>query len=130
MRSPTIISSLAALLLVGTIPVADAASLSGTWHGSGFVNPSSGNREKVRCRITYRRQSKKVFHVSAVCASTSGKIRQTGQLLMVNTKRYIGDFYNSDFDISGRVRVLLRGTRQTVSFSSPSGHGRITLRKR
>jgi len=130
MRSLTIISSLAALILVGICPIAKAASLSGTWRGSGFVNPKSGNREKVRCRITYKRQSNKVFRVSAVCASTSGKIRQTGEVLMVTTKRYVGDFYNSDFDISGRVRVVLRGSRQTVSFSSKTGNGRITLRKR
>ena len=38
---------------------AAAASLGGSWSGSGFVKPASGQRERVRCRVTYTRLSKK-----------------------------------------------------------------------
>ncbi len=107
-----------------------AASLSGTWSGGGYVKPSGGKRERVKCRVTYRKQSSKVFSVSAVCASKSNKIRQSGEVLKVSSTRYVGDFYNSDFDISGRVRVKISGSRQTVSFKSSSGHGSMTLSKR
>lgn len=119
------------LVALFLLPIsAQAASLSGTWSGSGYVNPKDGPREKVRCRISYAQQSKTVFGVRAVCATTSTKIIQTGEVLMVNPNRYVGDFYNSQYDVSGRVRVKLSGSRQTVTFSSKSGSGSMSLRKR
>ncbi len=120
-----------ALMIVFTSPYqTQAASIDGTWSGSGFVKPDDGPREKVRCRITYSRSGKKLFDVRATCATSSNKIRQTGEVLMVSPSRYVGDFYNSEYDVSGRVRVKVSGSRQTVSFRSKSGHGRVTLRRR
>lgn len=109
---------------------AHAASLSGTWSGSGYVIPKDGPRESVRCRVTFSQESSKLFAVKAVCASTSTKIIQTGEVLMVNPNRYVGDFYNAEYDIAGRVRISLSGSSQTVTFSSKNGHGSMTLRKR
>lgn len=133
-RSPLAAAALAfSILATGlaapTTP-AYAVSLEGNWSGSGHVKPKSGQRERVRCRVSYARQSAKVYFVSATCATASTTIRQTGQLLMVNPNRYVGDFYNSAYDISGRVRVIVRGASQTVTFSSASGSGSMTLRKR
>ena len=130
MRSSIVVSSLAALLVVSFSGAANAASLAGTWSGSGYINPKSGKREKVRCRITYRRESKKVYGVVATCASASGKIRQTGEVLKVTAKRYVGDFYNSQFDVSGRIRVIISGSTQTVTFSGKAGGGKVALKKR
>ena len=107
-----------------------AAGIEGTWSGRGYVKPADGKRETVRCKITYRRQTKKVFSVLAVCATPSAKIHQTGEVLMVRKNRFVGDFYSSEYDISGRVRVTLRGSRQTVTFSSARGRGSVTLSKR
>ncbi len=108
---------------------AHAASLEGSWRGGGYVTPKSGKRERVRCRVSFIRQSAKVFGVSATCASASTTIRQTGQLLRVNPSRYVGDFYNSQYDISGRVRVVVRGSSLKVTFSSASGGGYLSLRR-
>ena len=130
MRTSVVVLALAGVLLTGSNDTASAASIEGSWRGSGYISPASGKREKVRCRVTYKRLTKKVFRVVAVCASTAGKIRQTGEVLRVNSTRYVGDFYNSEYDVSGRVRVIVRGSRQTVSFSSKTGKGRIKLRKR
>jgi hypothetical protein len=116
--------------LVVVPPSASAASLEGTWSGRGTVNPKDGPREAVRCRVTYRKESPKVFGVSATCATTSVKIRQTGKLLKVNERRYVGDFYNPDYDVSGRVRVILRGSSHTLSFTSARGRGSLTMRRR
>lgn len=118
------------LALIVSIDKAGAASLEGTWSGSGVANPKDGKREKVRCRITYRRQTEKVYSVAAACATTSVKFRQTGKLLKVSPTRYIGDFYNPEYDVSGRVRVIVRGSAQTVTFNSARGNGRVTLSKR
>ena len=119
-----------AVLVIGFPMAGHAASLEGSWSGTGFVKPNDSKRQKVRCRITYSKETGKVFRVRAACATTSNKFVQTGRVLKVSSKRYIGDFYNQQFDVSGRVRVSMSGSRQTVSFSSLKGHGRVTLRKR
>ncbi|MEO1204707.1 MAG: hypothetical protein AAFV45_00090 [Pseudomonadota bacterium] len=118
------------ILVPASVAPAWAATLQGTWSGSGYINPSEGKREKVRCRITYSRQTPKIYSVRAVCATASGKVNQTGEVLMVNPNRYIGDFYNPEFDISGRVRVTISGSRQTVTLFGSRGSGRVTLTKR
>lgn len=111
------------------IPVA-AAEINGSWSGSGYIHPRSGNRERVRCVVRYSQQSSRVFGVSANCASSSGSIRQTGEVLKVRSNTYVGDFHNRQFDIRGRVRVQVSGGRQTVTFSSSDGSGRLSLRRR
>ena len=113
-----------------TTTAAVAASLSGSWRGSGFVKPSSGQRERVRCRVTYTRLSRKVYSVSARCASSSATLSQSGEVLMVRPNLFVGDFYNPQFDISGRIRITIRGRSQSVTLSSSSASGRLRLRKR
>lgn len=108
---------------------AHAETLSGTWSGSGSVSPRDGKTEAVRCKVTYSPQGSAVG-VSATCASSSTTIQQTGSLTKVSDSRYVGDFYNSQYDISGRVRVSVSGSSQTVTFSSPRGSGSLNLRRR
>jgi len=117
------------LAVAAAVPVR-AASLEGLWTGGGYVQPASGQRERVSCRVSYSRRSRSVLGVVATCATTSTKIRQTGELLMVSPTRYVGDFYNAQYDIGGRIRVIVNGTRQTVTFTSGNGGGRLSLQKR
>ncbi|MES0385660.1 MAG: hypothetical protein ABUJ98_13895 [Hyphomicrobium sp.] len=130
MRVPISLLLLAPLVLIVSIDKAGAASLEGTWSGSGMANPKDGKPEKLRCRISYSRHSEKVYSVAAACATTSVKFRQTGKLLKVSPTRYVGDFYNPEYDVSGRVRVIVRGSAQTVTFKSARGNGSATLSKR
>ena len=109
---------------------ARAASLDGTWSGGGYVNGLNGQRERVRCRVSYRRRTSTIYSVSATCATRDTSIRQTGEVLKVRADRYVGDFYNAQFNISGRVRIRVRGRRQSVTFSSSRGGGAVQLRKR
>ena len=104
--------------------------MDGIWSGSGVVNPKDGARESVRCRVKYRQESEKVFGVSATCATRSRKIQQVGTVLKVGPASYVGEFYNPGFDISGRVRVVIKGSTQTVTFHSARGNGSVSLRKR
>ncbi|MEQ1577528.1 MAG: hypothetical protein ABL894_07740 [Hyphomicrobium sp.] len=107
-----------------------ASDLEGNWSGTGYVMPKSGAREGVRCRVRYDKQSEKVFRVTATCASTATKIVQTGEVIAVSGGRYAGDFYNAEYDISGRVRVQVTGNHQTVTFSGTRGQGSLSLSKR
>lgn len=116
-------------LVLGSMPAIAADGLSGTWSGSGSVSPKDGKTESVRCKVTYSPEGAAVG-VSATCASASNTIRQTGSLTMVSPNKYVGDFYNSEYDISGRVRVTVSGSSQTVTFSSPRGSGSLSLSRR
>lgn len=125
-RLPVILTA-AVLSLGATAAMADP--LQGSWSGSGYVKPADGKRESVRCRVSYSPQGSSVA-VAATCASASITIRQSGQLSMVTANRYVGDFYNSDFDISGKIRVSISGGSQTVSFTSSKATGSLNLTKR
>jgi hypothetical protein len=130
MRAPALILALVSFAADATPQIANAAGLEGTWSGSGIAKPKEGQSERVRCKITYSRESEKVFGVAATCATPSVKFHQTGKVLMVNPNRYVGDFYNPEFDVSGRVRIILRGSSQSISFSGPRGSGSMTLSQR
>lgn len=108
---------------------AQSTTLEGVWSGNGYITPKSGEREKVHCRISYDKETSKVYRAVATCASTAAKITQSGSILKVRANRYVGDFYNSEYDVSGRIRVIIKGTRQTVTLTSDSGSGSIKLRK-
>jgi hypothetical protein len=124
---------LAGLMLVsalsfGCAPAnAQSSSIEGTWSGGGYAQLSSGQREKIRCRVRYTRETADVFGVSAVCASPSLKVTQTGTISRVAANRFVGDLYNPEFDVSGRIRVVVSGSQQSVTMSSSKGSGSLTL---
>jgi hypothetical protein len=130
MKAPMAPLVLVTLVIFVAPQQAVAQSLEGTWSGSGAAKPTSGQTERVRCRITYGRENPKVFSVAATCATPSVTFHQTGTLLMVSPTRFVGDFYNPEYDVSGRVRVTLKGSTQTVTFSGPKGTGSMTLTRR
>lgn len=129
MRLLPVVLAAAALNICVFAEVAYSEPLQGSWSGSGYVK-ANGQRESVSCRVSYSPQGSKVVAVSATCASASATIRQTGQLSMVTSNRYVGDFYNSEYDISGRIRVSVSGSSQTVKFSSARASGSLRLSKR
>ena len=120
----------AAFALTAVSMPALADGLSGNWSGGGYVKPRDGQREKVSCRVKYTPQGSSVVAVSATCASASTTIQQTGQLSKVSATKYVGEFYNSQYDISGRIRVTISGGSQTVTFSSDRGSGSMQLSRR
>ncbi|BAQ16875.1 hypothetical protein GL4_1418 [Methyloceanibacter caenitepidi] len=108
---------------------ASAAALAGEWSGEGTVTQTEGPTEKVRCRVSYKQESAKVFGVVAKCASTSQMMNQTGELLEVRPGVFTGEFNLTQYDVSGRVRVVLDGETQTVTFKSPKGEGEVILNR-
>ena len=121
---------IAALLTLAPAPAASAAALAGDWSGEGTVTQTEGPTEKVRCRVSYKQEAAKIFGVVAQCASTSKKMKQTGELLEVRPGVYTGEFNLPQYDVSGRVRVVLNGETQTVTFKSPRGEGEVILTRR
>lgn len=123
-----VIASLCAVAPAGVF--AQGGSLEGSWTGGGYAEVTSGQRENVSCRVRYIRESADVFGVSAVCASKSVKLTQTGSVSRVAANRYIGDLYNAEYDVAGRVRIVVSGSSQSVTMTSKRGSGSLTLSRR
>ena len=133
-RSPLISLCATALLLTGVAvsgASAQAKGLSGSWSGFGKAKlASSGKTENFRCKITYSQESEKVFGVKAICANPSIKIIQTGKVLQVRKNTYKGELYNQAYDLTGNVRIIVKGSEQKVTLTADEGNGTLTLKKR
>ena len=114
------------------LPISNAApvSIKGNWKGGGVVKLKSGSRERIQCNVTYGRSGGQNFSLSAKCASGSGAFRQTGNLTRVSKTRYVGTVFNSQYNVSGRVVINVKGSRQTVFLSNKEGTARLSLRRR
>ncbi|MEZ5925672.1 MAG: hypothetical protein R3D57_14930 [Hyphomicrobiaceae bacterium] len=117
-------------LALSAAPVGAASILEGTWSGTGYVQPRDGQRERVTCKVVYRQLNPTVHSVKATCATASMKIIQTGELSTVREGRYIGDLANLQYKIFGRVRVIVQGNNQNVTFTSEAGEGTLALKRR
>ncbi len=119
------------LVFVATVsPLhAEPASLEGTWSGSGTMQAMDRPPQKLTCRINYKRETDKVYRLAARCVTVSTSINQTAQLLKVNPGVYTGQFQIASYDISGRVRVVVNGNAQTMSFKSSRANGTVNLKK-
>lgn len=125
--------SIAALITFGaaaaTAPSAQQQSLlAGAWSGGGTVTLRSGNVEKVRCRATFS-QSGNGASMSASCANATARVTQTAELTRVSPTRYVGEFHNSEFNISGSIRITLSGNTLNASLSGGGGAASMTMNR-
>jgi len=104
--------------------------LAGSWRGGGWVAFSTGNKEKARCRATYRRAGKNSYRLSATCATSSGKASQTATVYQVTASRYRGSFYNTEYNVRGTIRVVVSGHSQRVSLAGDGASASLHLSRR
>ena len=110
---------------------AHSASIAGSWSGSGIVLLKSGQKERVRCRAQYSKDTGRTFVLNATCASTAGTISQSGRVVRLKGgNRYSGRLYNPEHNVAGKILVSVSGSRQTVTVTSSVGKGHFTLRRR
>jgi uncharacterized protein (DUF2147 family) len=119
----------AAIIAMSVSASAAAADLVGTWSGGGSVSLANGAQEKARCRAHYTRIGKS-YAMSATCATSSIKVSQTAQLRKAGANSYSGTFFNPEYGITGRIRVTVSGTRQSVFLSGDAGRAAFSLRRR
>jgi ABC-type iron transport system FetAB ATPase subunit len=131
MKTSLRLLALVALALLVSLEAFAASPLSGTWSGSGVVVPDDGQKEAVRCRISYSQQSSTIYGVDVKCTSTSSKqIRQAGQLRQISATQFVGRFSSTKHKVAGQVTVTLKGSSvQTVTFDSNRGQASVTLKK-
>src|SRR6185295_19442574 len=109
--------------------IAEPASLEGSWRGVGALAFMWGTKEHARCRADYRRNSETSYAVKAVCTTASATATQTAVLRMVGENRYRGNFHNSQYNVSGTISVVIRGTKQNVTLISDGASASLTLRR-
>ena len=128
--------ALSAVLTLGGLPdVGNAqtskkvsvASLEGSWSGGGTVSFASGGSEQARCRARFSRAGDRSYTVNATCATASGRAAQTATVRQVGNNRYSGNFYNSEYSISGVIDIVVHGSSQTLRLNSDSGSGILNL---
>jgi len=101
-----------------------AASLEGSWRGSGIVS-HRGTADAVRCRVSFARVSAKSFAVSAQCATETGRYDVSGRVVSSGANRYFGLVQGQG--LSGKVVVVQHGNRLSVTVTSRRGSARLSL---
>ncbi len=123
---------IAAALPLGLLAVPQArsepAALAGTWSGGGVVEYITGSRERARCQANYSAGSSTVS-INATCATPSGSISQYARLRKIGANSYAGTFFNSQYNTSGSIHVVVHGNNQSVSIASGSGSAALSLRR-
>jgi hypothetical protein len=115
---------------VGPSNAKPAVSLAGSWSGGGWVSFSTGTREKARCRASYSKASANSYTLRATCATSSGKASQTATVYKVTESRYRGSFHNTEYNVSGTIRVVVHGSSQSVSLAGDGASASLSLRRR
>jgi hypothetical protein len=124
------ILTLAGAGVVGASSIGQAetgGSLEGAWKGSGWVSIVGGNRERAQCQVHYSAANGAQYSLTATCATDSGKASQTARIHKAGEHAYKGQFYNAEYDVTGQIRVIVRGNKQTVTLTSDNGTALITL---
>ena len=118
-----------ALSLVGAEARAESAMLVGIWAGNGDINFASGSKEKARCRAHFSKTGARSYEMSASCATSSAKVDQTAQLTKVGANRYVGSFYNQEYNTGGSIKITVSGRTGDVSLAGEAGTAFFRLRK-
>jgi hypothetical protein len=115
--------AIAALMAPGLAATGQAQGLNleGSWSGGGSVSFSSGTKEQARCRANYRRRTPDSYTLRAVCATPSARAEQTATVRRVGSNRFAGSFYNSEYNVSGSIYIVVRGGSQNVRLTSDAG---------
>jgi hypothetical protein len=106
----------------------ESATLAGTWIGGGVVAYVTGGRERARCQANYSGGSSTIS-VNATCATPSGSISQFARLRKTGANSYAGTFFNTQYNTSGSIHVVVHGNTQSVSIASGSGSASLSLRR-
>ncbi len=111
------------------VDVAKAASIVGSWSGGGSVKLTSGQVEKVRCRIRYEKGSGRTVVLYVKCAHSNGTFQVSGRIVKLSNSYYSGRLYSEQYGTAGDVGVSVSGNRQTVTAKSSKGTATVMLTK-
>jgi hypothetical protein len=119
----------AALKPAATATAEPGESLEGSWSGSGHVHFASGNSEAARCRASFRKAGGNSYSMNAICATQSARVEQTAHLERVSAGRFVGDFHNAEYNVSGSITVSVRGGGLSASLRGNGGSAQFSMRR-
>ena len=106
---------------------AQQAGLEGAWSGGGSVRFPSGETERARCRANFSRRGSGSFSMSAVCATASLRVQQTALVAQTGPNRYVGNFVNDEYGISGSIQITLKGKSLNASLAGGGGSATMSM---
>lgn len=107
---------------------AAAQSLAGSWNGNGTIVYPSGERESARCRATFQNTGGGGVSMRAVCATASVRVVQTASLAKLTGNTFSGEFYNTEYNISGSIRIRMQGNnRLNASLNGGGGSAHFNM---
>ena len=109
--------------------VAKAAPIAGSWAGKGSVKLTSGQIEKVRCRIRYENGTGRTVVLYVKCSHANGTFQVSGRVVKVSSTFYSGRLYSEEYGTAGDVGITVRGNRQTVTAKSEQGTATVILNR-
>jgi hypothetical protein len=106
---------------------AAAQSIVGSWSGGGLIVFPSGEKERARCRATFRNLSGGGVSMHGVCATASTRVSQSASLSRLTSTTYSGEFYNTEYNLSGSIRIRLQGNKLNASLTSGGATAQFVL---
>ena len=104
-----------------------SAGLEGTWSGAGSVRFPTGDIEKVRCKATFTKRGSASYSMTAICATASGRVQQTAVVAQTSPNRFIGNFENLEYGITGSLHITLKGRSMNAAFAGGGGSATVTM---
>jgi hypothetical protein len=108
-------------------PAMADANIAGAWSGSGSLVLPSGATEKVRCKVSFNKSGGKSYGMNAVCASSSAKVAQTAMLAQVGPNRYVGEFTNQEYGVTGTISLTVNGSSLSANLQGGGGSAVFNL---
>lgn len=117
------------LFAVGASP-ASAQSIAGSWAGAGMIIYPSGERERARCRATFRNSGGGGVAMHAVCATASVRVTQNAALSQLTSSTYSGEFTNTEYGIQGSIRIRLHSSsKMSASLTGGGASAQFSLNR-
>lgn len=116
-------------LLAAGAGEAAAQSPVGSWAGGGTIIYPSGEKERARCRATFRSSGGGGLAMRAVCATASVRVIQNAALSRLTSSTYSGEFTNTEYGISGSIRIRIRGNKLSASLNGGGGSAHFSLNR-
>ena len=122
-------SALAGVLSVVGIAATPAAAqtIIGSWSGGGLIIFPSGEKERARCRATFRNVGGGGVSMNGVCATASVRVSQSASLSRLTSTTYSGEFYNTEYNLSGSIRIRMQGNKLNASLSGGGATAQFVL---
>ena len=127
-KSLAIAAALPLTLLAIPEARSESPALAGVWRGGGIVEYVTGTRERARCQANYSAGSSTIS-LNATCATPSGNISQFARLRKTGANSYAGTFFNTQYNTSGSIHVVVHGNTQSISISSGGGSASLSLKR-